>query len=128
MPGAAWNDHDLDRVLSHYATDVVFLSPTAQRRLGNGRLEGRGDLGACWRAGLDEKPNFKLDLIDVLIGHRCLTILFRNHLGTAVAQTFEFRTDGKVSRSYACHSERSPGESALGLGRLNLPRAAGGQA
>jgi DNA-binding winged helix-turn-helix (wHTH) protein len=111
---AAWNDHDLDRVLSHYATDVVFLSPTAQRRLGNGRLEGRADLGACWRAGLDAKPNFKLDLIDVLIGHQCLTILFRNHMGMVVAQTFEFRTDGKVSRSYACHSERSLVDRATG--------------
>jgi ketosteroid isomerase-like protein len=27
---AAWNAHDLDRVLSHYADDIVFLSPIAQ--------------------------------------------------------------------------------------------------
>ena len=100
----AWNAHDLDRILSYYASDVVFLSPMAGRRVGNGRLEGHGDLRACWRAGLDAQPNLKFDLIDVLIGHRCLTILFRNHRGNVVAETFEFRTDGKVSRSYTCYS------------------------
>ena len=111
---AAWNDRDLDRVLSYYATDVVFLSPTAESRLGNGRLEGRANLDACWRPRLDEQSDLRLDLIDVLIGHQCLTILFRNQLGTFAAQTFEFRTDGKVSRSYDCHSQRLPAERETG--------------
>ncbi len=26
---AAWNSHDLERILSHYATGIVFLSPFA---------------------------------------------------------------------------------------------------
>jgi ketosteroid isomerase-like protein len=30
----AWNAHDLDRILSHYAADVVFESPVIRERLG----------------------------------------------------------------------------------------------
>jgi hypothetical protein len=37
---AAWNSHDLDRVLSHYAANIVFLSPFAQQLVGNGRVSG----------------------------------------------------------------------------------------
>ena len=29
----AWNDHDLDRVLSHFTDDVVFTSPVAAQLL-----------------------------------------------------------------------------------------------
>jgi ketosteroid isomerase-like protein len=35
---AAWNSHDLERVLSHYAPEIVFLSPIAQKLVGNGRV------------------------------------------------------------------------------------------
>ena len=35
---AAWNSHDLDRVLSHYAPEVVLLSPIAQKLVGTGRV------------------------------------------------------------------------------------------
>jgi ketosteroid isomerase-like protein len=29
---SAWNDRDVEAVLTHYAEDVLFTSPTAQRR------------------------------------------------------------------------------------------------
>ena len=37
---AAWNSHDLERVLSHYAPEIVFLSPITQKLVGNGRVVG----------------------------------------------------------------------------------------
>ena len=37
---AAWNSHDLDRIHSHYSAAIVFLSPVAQQRVGNGRVVG----------------------------------------------------------------------------------------
>ena len=32
---AAWNAHDLERVLAHYAEDVVFVSPNSSRFTGD---------------------------------------------------------------------------------------------
>lgn len=42
---AAWNSHDLDRILTHYADDVVFSSPHIVRRLGksSGEVCGQAD-------------------------------------------------------------------------------------
>jgi hypothetical protein len=42
---AAWNSHDLDRILSHYAGDIVFLSPFAQQLVGNGPPGDRSNFG-----------------------------------------------------------------------------------
>ena len=104
---ASWNSHDLDRILSHYAADIAFLSPLAEKRLGNGRVEGLEALRAYWRSGLESQPNLKFVLENVLTGHRCLTILYTNHRGQAVAETLEFGTDGKVVRSFACYRQIS---------------------
>jgi hypothetical protein len=101
---AAWNSHDLERVLSHYASDIVFLSPSAQRLTGHGRVSGISALKCYWEQGLAAYPGLKFELLDVLTGHECLTILYRNHRGQQVAETFEFGAEGKVVRSFACYT------------------------
>jgi len=101
---AAWNSHDLNRILSHYAANIVFLSPIAQQRVGNGRVCGLPALRAYWGKGLAAQLDLKFELIDVCVGHECLTILYRNHRGQQAAETCEFGADGKVIRSFACYS------------------------
>ena len=49
---AAWNAHDLPQILSHYAEDVVFLSPIAKQRMGDGRVVGKDGLTAYWGPAL----------------------------------------------------------------------------
>ena len=100
---AAWNSHDLDRILAHYADGIVFLSPVAHARLGDGRVVGRDALRAYWSGGLAAQPGLKFEQEAVLVGCECLTILYRNHRGQDAAETFEFGPDGKVVRSFACY-------------------------
>ncbi len=101
---AAWNAHDLDRILSHYAPGVVVLSPIAQKRVGDGRVVGLAALRDYWRLGLDAQPELAFELVDVLAGHDCLTINYRNHRRQRVAETLEFAPDGKVVRAFACYA------------------------
>ena len=54
---AAWNDHDLEQILSLYAPDIVFLSPVAERRVGGGRVEGIDKLRRYWAAMLEADPS-----------------------------------------------------------------------
>ncbi len=100
----AWNGHDLERVLALYAADVVFMSPVAERRVGNGRVEGIERLRRYWGAALEAEPGLKFELTAVLGGFRCLTIVYRNHRGQSVAETLEFREDGKAIRGFACYA------------------------
>jgi len=54
----AWNSHDLDRILEHYADDVVFMSPLVIAITGreDGTLHGLDDLRSYFAAGLDRFP------------------------------------------------------------------------
>jgi hypothetical protein len=100
---AAWNARDLDAILNHYASDIVFLSPYAERVIGTGRVVGIDTLRAYWRRGLDANPDLHFELDAVLAGFEALTILYRNHRGQQVAETVEFDGAGKVVRSFACY-------------------------
>jgi hypothetical protein len=99
----AWNNHDIDAILSHYVDDVVFLSPVAAQRVGNGRVSGREALRSYWCAGLAAQPQLRFELDKVLIGFETVTICYRNHIKQSVAETFEFNESGKVVRAYACY-------------------------
>lgn len=99
----AWNAHELDAILAHYAEDVVFLSPVAARALGDGRVVGKESLRAYWRDRLAAQPGLRFELRAVLVGHSCLTVLYRNHREQDVAETFEVGADGLVIRAFACY-------------------------
>lgn len=100
----AWNRHDIEAILSHYIEDVVFLSPVAAQRVGQGRVVGRTTLRSYWTAGLAAQPLLRFELDQVLLGFSSLTICYRNHRGESVAETFEFNAAGKVARAYACYA------------------------
>lgn len=45
---AAWNSHDLERILDHYTDDVIFASPKIVRLMGDpaGEVHGKDALRA----------------------------------------------------------------------------------
>lgn len=108
---SAWNAHDLDRVLAHYADDIVLLSPHTLRFANSERVIGIGALRSYWSAALATVPNLKFELDDVMVGQDCLTIVYRNERGQAVTETLEFSPEGLVARSYACYGA-SPAAAA----------------
>src|SRR5262249_8030127 len=65
---AAWNSHDLERVLSHYSTDIVFLSPIAQAVVGDGLGIRISALRSYWDQAPAARHDLKFELLDVLVG------------------------------------------------------------
>ena len=101
---AAWNAHDLERILSHYAEDIVFLSPVAARVTGSGRVEGKTALRAYVGTAFTRSPDLKFVPERVYTGDGALTIAYRNHRGQFAAETFAFGPDGKVVFAAACYT------------------------
>ena len=99
-----WNSHDLERILSHYAEDVVFRSRKAARLAGDGLIRGKAALRTYWARALETQPDLRFELDRVFLGHGVLTLTYRTHLGVDAAETFEFGEDGRVIRSAACHA------------------------
>jgi len=102
----AWNDHDLEAILSHYAEDVVFHSPRI--RIVTGRdvdfVQGKAELRAYWSAALSRLRDLFFEIDQVLPGSDALTILYTNERSQYVAETFVFGTDRKVVRSIAAYT------------------------
>ncbi|MBI1358698.1 MAG: nuclear transport factor 2 family protein [Alphaproteobacteria bacterium] len=101
----AWNDHDLERILTHYAEDVVFHSPRI--RVVTGRnvdtVTGKTELRAYWGKALGLLRDLYFEVDQVLTGSDALTILYTNERSQSVAETFVFGADGKVVTSIAAY-------------------------
>lgn len=102
----AWNSHDLDRILAHYADDIVLVSPVAVERLGDptGTVRGKAALRAYFGKGLETYPNLRFDLKDVMWGVRSVVLYYANQRGTMTGEFMEIDAAGKISRVVANYS------------------------
>jgi hypothetical protein len=102
----AWNAHDLERILSHYAEDVVLSSPVAARLVpeSSGEIRGIDALRAYFARGLAAIPNLRFDLVEPLWGLSSIVLYYDNNRGNRTAEFMEFNHSGKVTRVVANYS------------------------
>ena len=103
----AWNRGDLDAVMSHYADDVAFSSPTVVQRWGiaDGWLHGKDRLRENFAIGI-RKPGLRFELLDVLLGPpNIVCIVHRRETGALVTDLVETGRDGRGVRVVACYGE-----------------------
>lgn len=98
----AWNNHDLDAVLSHYVDDFEMQSPFIVRIAGegSGKLTGKVAVRKYWEAALKLMPTLHFDLISTLIGVDSVTLYYMGAKGLS-AETFFFNEHGKVVKAFA---------------------------
>jgi ketosteroid isomerase-like protein len=99
---AAWNAHDLPRILAHYADDFEMSSPYMAQLLGEplGTLRGKAAVGEYWRRGLERTPTLRFELVSTLVGVDSLVLCYKGARGMA-AEVFFFDAAGKVSKACA---------------------------
>lgn len=100
---AAWNAHDLERIMKHYEEAVELTSPVAAQLLGisDGKVVGTANLRAYFRRGLEAYPGLHFQLVDVLWGLDSVVLYYTNHKGTRTAEFMELSANGKVARVVA---------------------------
>lgn len=94
----AWNAHDLEGVLSHFADDADFSSPVAAQLLPgtSGMLRGKEAIRAYWAVGLARIPDLRFEIVDVYTGVDIVVINYRNHTGGLVNEVLHLDSDGLV--------------------------------
>ncbi|MDF2231887.1 nuclear transport factor 2 family protein [Albimonas sp. CAU 1670] len=102
---ADWNSHDLERILAHYAPDVVFRSRKAAALVGAGEVRGIEALRAYWAAALARQPELRFEVTQVYAGHGMIAIAYRNHRGVEALETLRRGPDGRVVEASACHAD-----------------------
>jgi predicted ester cyclase len=103
---AAWNAHDLDRIMTHYEDAIELTSPAAAQLLStpSGKVAGKANLRAYFQRGLEAYPDLRFHLEDVLWGINSVVLYYTNQRGTHTAEFMELSVSGKVARVVAHYS------------------------
>jgi len=101
----AFNAHDIERIMAHYAPDVELTSPLYLKFTEGrtDRLQNRQTLRAYFEAALKRYPRMRLTLHEVAAGTHSVCIRYHTSLGSRIAiECFERAPDGQVTR-VTCH-------------------------
>jgi ketosteroid isomerase-like protein len=99
----AWNSHDLDAILSHYADDVEFSSPfvVALNDDPTGALHGKDELRAYFARALERFPDLRFEPLDLLVGVDSVTLSYVSVGGRRAAEVMALDPDCRVLRVQA---------------------------
>jgi len=102
---AAWNSHDLERVLALYDDDIEMTSDRIPA-LGfgaSGTVRGKDKLRAYWGTALAKRPNLNFELIDTYVSPDSLAVFYQNELGGKVCEYLRVNDAGKIRQGSANH-------------------------
>src|ERR1043165_311257 len=95
----AWNSRDLEKILEHYADDIVLTSPYALKRLGEeskGQVVGKEMLRKYFAIGLESIPDLHFELVDVLLGVNEVAVLYKRESGATVVDLMSYDENNKA--------------------------------
>jgi len=105
---AAWNAHDLERILAHYAEDAELSSPFVAKLTGqsDGVVRGKAALRDYFARGLNAYPTMRFEFIRLYPGARSCVLEYHSVNGLRTAEVMEFDEHAKVRRVLAHYSAR----------------------
>jgi hypothetical protein len=105
---AAWNAHDLERILSHYRDDFEMTSPFILAVTPNttGALKGKGQVREYWSKALARLPDLKFETVQVTFSVNSIALYYKNVTrDRRVIEWFLFDDVGKCIQSIAHYNQ-----------------------
>ena len=103
----AWNRHDLEGILSHYADDVVFQAATVARRWNkpDGILRDKAELRAHFAKGLELVPGLRFKFEEIFHCPAGYAVLYRRDNGNRVVEVAELDENRLILRARAFYAD-----------------------
>jgi ketosteroid isomerase-like protein len=103
----AWNNHDLDAILAHYAETIEFTSPFALKLApeSEGKLHGKAELRRYFARALEAYPDLHFQPLHTTSSVGSVVLIYRSVNDLLAAEMMEFDEDGKVSRVLAHYGD-----------------------
>ncbi|WP_259068595.1 nuclear transport factor 2 family protein [Mucilaginibacter sp. X4EP1] len=101
----AWNCHDIERIMAHYAEDIEFIAQTVVKRWGkaDGKLVGKAELRKHFEKGLELAPEIHFEVDQILWSPNGYAALYRRENNNQVLDAVELNAEGlaiKVTAYY----------------------------
>jgi ketosteroid isomerase-like protein len=98
---AAWNRHDLDGIMAHYADGIAHSSPFIARYNHDPEckpLRGKAAVRDYFGRALQRNPTLRFDPMHLGVGVDTVALVYRRMTGEVAVETFRFRA-GLVEES-----------------------------
>ncbi len=98
----AWNAHDLDAMMAHYADAIEHSSPFIARYNGDptcAPLNGKAAVRDYFGRALQRNPTLAFTPMHVAVGVSTVLLVYRRMTGEVAAETFAFDAARKVVQS-----------------------------
>jgi SnoaL-like protein len=106
----AWNSHDLERILGHYADDVEYYSPFIAQLAepggpgADGRLVGKGPVREYFAAALARYDDLRFDPpVHVAVGAGSVSFVYRSVKNLTAVETLVFAPGSRLVARAHCH-------------------------
>ena len=101
-----WNAKDLEKIMKHYAEDVVLYSPTVIKRwnIPEGKLSGKQAVQKHFAKGLEDVPKMHVVFESILFGIDSIVLFYKRETGVMAADFILFDHSGKVKEVRACYT------------------------
>lgn len=107
----AWNKHDVDLIMKHYADSIEFCSPVVQKVLGDpkGVVHGIDNLRDYFSRQLQKFSTLKFQLLDVFTSPQSIVLYYKINRGLMAAEVMIMNDEMKAVKVYANYDKNDVG-------------------
>jgi len=102
----AWNNKDIEAIMSHYADSVVFSSPFILKAQINdkGTIHGKNELRKYFERALEKNPGLHFDLKHIMVGIKSITLIYIRSKTMLASEVVILNDEGKVVEGLSHYS------------------------
>ena len=107
----AWNKHDVDLIMKHYADSIEFCSPVVQKVLGDpkGVVSGIENLRDYFSKQLKKFSTLNFQLLDVFTSPQSIVLYYKINRGLLAAEVMILDDHMKAVKVYANYDKNDVG-------------------
>ena len=107
----AWNNHDVDQIMKHYADSIEFCSPVVQNVLGDpkGVVSGINNLRDYFSQQLKKFASLHFQLLDVFTSPQSIVLYYKINRGLLAAEVMILDSNMKAIKVYANYDKTNVG-------------------
>lgn len=107
----AWNKHDVNLIMQHYADSIEFCSPVVEKVLGtsNGIVQGIDNLRDYFSRQLKKFSTLHFQLLDVFASPQSIVLYYKINRGLLAAEVMILDSDMKATKVYANYDKDDVG-------------------
>ena len=104
---AAWNSHDMEAILQHYAEDIEITTPMIKLAGGmeSASLKGKESVRKYWEKALEKIPDLHFELYEVTTGVNSIALYYKSVMNKNAIEVMFFDEGEKVNKMFAFYTD-----------------------